>query len=71
VAVEEAAYITHSNIVGSPEQVSRASTLPLVILSTSFPGVALVEYREKGDEARSLERWRVGGVQKNTITGLA
>ena len=49
VAIEEAANATRSNTSTSPEQVSRTPILPLSILSTSVPGVALMEYRKKGD----------------------
>ena len=56
VAIEEAANATRSNVSGSPEQVSRTPILPLSILSTSFPGVALMEYRKKGDEELDLQK---------------
>jgi len=56
VAIEEAANATRSNVSGSLEQVSRTPILPLSILSTSFPGVALMEYRKKGDEELDLQK---------------
>ena len=56
VAIEEAANATRSNVSGPLEQVSRTPILPLSILSTSFPGVALMEYRKKGDEELDLQK---------------
>ena len=56
VAIEEAANATRSNTSNPPEPVSRTPILPLSILSTSFPGVALMEYRKKGDEELDLQK---------------
>lgn len=56
VAIEEAANATRSSASNSPEQVSRTPILPLSILSTSFPGVALMEYRKKGEEELDLQK---------------
>ena len=56
VAIEEAANATRSNASNSPEQISRTPILPLSILSTSFPGVALMEYRKKGEEELDLQK---------------
>ena len=56
VAIEEAANATRSNTSSSLEQVSRTPILPLSILSTSFPGVALMEYRKKGEEELDLQK---------------
>ncbi|KAH8111008.1 hypothetical protein DFH11DRAFT_708600 [Phellopilus nigrolimitatus] len=45
-----------SSSTGSPPPVPATKTpiLPLSILSTSFPGVALMDYRKKGDEELDL-----------------
>lgn len=56
VAIEEAASATRSNTSSPPEQLSRTPILPLSILSTSFPGVALMEYRKKGEEELDLQK---------------
>ena len=56
IAIEEAANAARSNTSSSLEQVSRTPILPLSILSTSFPGVALMEYRKKGDEELDLQK---------------
>ena len=37
-----------------PSPASKTPILPLHILSTSFPGVALMDYRKKGDEELDL-----------------
>jgi bZIP factor len=56
VAIEEASNATRSNTSSSQEQVSGTPILPLSILSTSFPGIALMEYRKKGDEELDLQK---------------
>jgi len=56
VAIEEAANAARSNASSPPEQVSGTPILPLSILSTSFPGVALMEYRKKGEEELDLQK---------------
>jgi hypothetical protein len=56
VAIEEAASATRSNTSSPPEPLSRTPILPLSILSTSFPGVALMEYRKKGEEELDLQK---------------
>lgn len=54
-AVAEAT-AARSNAAGSPPSspASKTPILPLSILSTSFPGVALMDYRKKGDEELDL-----------------
>ena len=40
---------------GSPDSViSKTPILPLSIISTSFPGIALMDYNKKGDEELDL-----------------
>ena len=56
VAIEEAANATRATASNPPEQVSRTPILPLSILSTSFPGVALMDYRKKGEEELDLQK---------------
>lgn len=56
VAIEEAANATRLGSPSSPEEVSGTPILPLSILSTSFPGVALMEYRKKGDDELDLQK---------------
>lgn len=39
-----------------PSPASKTPILPLSILSTSFPGVALMDYRKKGEEELNLAK---------------
>jgi hypothetical protein len=58
LAIEEAALALRSqaspNGSRPPSPVSKTPILPLSILSTSFPGVALMEYKKKGEEELDL-----------------
>lgn len=38
----------------SPDAPNKTPILPLSIISTSFPGIALMDYRKKGDEELDL-----------------
>ena len=57
-AIEEAAVAvksqTSSNGSRPPSPVSKTPILPLSFLSTSFPGIALMEYKKKGEEELDL-----------------
>jgi hypothetical protein len=54
-AIAEATAAKH-NELGTPPQspVSKTPILPLSIISTSFPGIALMDYKKKGDEELDL-----------------
>lgn len=39
---------------GAPDAESKTPILPLSIISTSFPGIALMDYKKKGDEELDL-----------------
>lgn len=54
-AIAEATAARISN-GGSPQQSSETPILPLSILSTSFPGIALMDYRKKGEEELDLSK---------------
>ena len=41
---------------GSPDGANKTPILPLSIISTSYPGVALMDYRKKGDEELDLAK---------------
>lgn len=56
VAIEEAASVTRSNTFSSPEWSFGSPILPLSVLSTSSPGVALMNYRKKGEEELHLQK---------------
>lgn len=56
LAIEEAANVTRSNPCNSPEQSSSLPILPFNILSTSHPGIGLMDYQKKGDEELDLQK---------------
>ena len=39
---------------GSPDGTNKTPILPLSIISTSYPGIALMDYRKKGEEELDL-----------------
>lgn len=45
---------TAKNGSSPSESVSKTPILPLSIISTSFPGIALMDYKKKGDEELDL-----------------
>jgi hypothetical protein len=54
-AVAEASHVSGSNFESpSPTFTTKAPILPLHIVSTSFPGHALIDYKKKGDEEMDL-----------------
>ena len=53
-AIAEANAVRSGISGGSPQPSSETPILPLSILSTSFPGIALMDYRKKGDEELDL-----------------
>jgi len=54
-AIAEATAAKHGSSSATPETpVSKTPILPLSIISTSFPGVALMDYTKKGEEELDL-----------------
>jgi hypothetical protein len=55
-AIAEATAAKGASATGSPPSspVSKTPILPLSIISTSFPGIALMDYKKKGDEELDL-----------------
>jgi hypothetical protein len=54
-AVAEASHVSGSNSeLPSPTPTTKNPILPLHIVSTSFPGYALMDYKKKGDEEMNL-----------------
>lgn len=55
-AIAEATAAKNGTTSGSPldTPVSRTPILPLSIISTSFPGIALMDYMKKGEEELDL-----------------
>ena len=55
-AIAEATAAKGVSTCGSPptSPVSKTPILPLSIISTSFPGIALMDYKKKGDEELDL-----------------
>ncbi|KAF9563946.1 hypothetical protein CPC08DRAFT_685900 [Agrocybe pediades] len=54
-AIAEATAAKNGSSTGSPgSPVSKTPILPLSIISTSFPGIALMDYQKKGDEELDL-----------------
>lgn len=55
-AIAEATAAKGASATGSPpgSPVSKTPILPLSIISTSFPGIALMDYKKKGDEELDL-----------------
>ncbi|KDR80577.1 hypothetical protein GALMADRAFT_222174 [Galerina marginata CBS 339.88] len=55
-AIAEATAAKNGSTAGSPPgtPVSKTPILPLSIISTSFPGIALMDYKKKGDEELDL-----------------
>ncbi|KAF8909334.1 hypothetical protein CPB84DRAFT_1765875 [Gymnopilus junonius] len=56
-AIAEATAAKHGSASGSPPgtpSISKTPILPLSIISTSFPGIALMDYKKKGDEELDL-----------------
>ncbi|RDB23537.1 Protein STE50 [Hypsizygus marmoreus] len=57
-AIAEATAAKGSSTSGSPPHtpISKTPILPLSIISTSFPGIALMDYKKKGDEELDLAK---------------
>ena len=55
-AIAEATAAKNGSSSGSPPHslISKTPILPLSIISTSFPGIALMDYNKKGDEELDL-----------------
>jgi len=55
-AIAEATAAKNGSMSGSPPEtpVSKTPILPLSIISTSFPGIALMDYKKKGEEELDL-----------------
>ena len=55
-AIAEATAAKGASANGSPPSspISKTPILPLSIISTSFPGIALMDYKKKGDEELDL-----------------
>lgn len=56
-AIAEATAAKNGSASGSPPgtpSISKTPILPLSIISTSFPGIALMDYKKKGDEELDL-----------------
>jgi hypothetical protein len=55
-AIAEATAAKGAYTSGSPpgSPISKTPILPLSIISTSFPGIALMDYKKKGDEELNL-----------------
>lgn len=58
VAAAIAEATTRGGMVGTPPSSPPGTTpiLPLSILSTSFPGIALMDYKKKGEEELDLQK---------------
>lgn len=58
VAAAIAEATTRTGVTGTPPSTPPGATpiLPLSILSTSFPGIALTDYKKKGDEELDLAK---------------
>ena len=58
VAAAIAEATTRSGVTGTPPSTPQGATpiLPLSILSTSFPGIALTDYKKKGEEELDLAK---------------
>ena len=57
-AIAEATAAKAGSTTGSPPQspISKTPILPLSIISTSFPGIALMDYKKKGEEELDLAK---------------
>ena len=57
-AIAEATATSRGTPAASPSATPPETTpiLPLSILSTSFPGIALMDYKKKGDEELDLQK---------------
>jgi protein STE50 len=54
-AIAEATAAKHSDLATPPHSpISKTPILPLSIISTSFPGIALMDYKKKGEEELDL-----------------